>query len=186
MDSDLLFYLVPIKNLIKDERERRFVAKDAYFRLQHVNTKQWISLREDLITNNNNNLQMKKEDKRSKIPTLSEKPREIDTFKVVKADFEEIWEMSFLLSSIPCFIELIEYMKPLNDKNLTKEEIQNLKRLNKISEKAIYAMNCLDAFCFNKLPGNIATNQEFIKVSPIRQEVRHLSSKWKIFNPIPI
>ena len=46
IDNNCLFYMVPIRNLLKDDQQQ-FIAKDSYFRLQHVATKLWIGLRND-------------------------------------------------------------------------------------------------------------------------------------------
>ena len=38
---------------------------------------------------------------------------EINTFKVRKANFDEIWETSFLLSAFPILIDIQRYLEPL-------------------------------------------------------------------------
>ena len=90
-----------------DEQSKKFIAKDAYFRMQHVNTKQWISFREEELSNQD------KEGHKFQAPVLCSTVREIDTFRVVKANFEETWEISFLLSAFPIFLELRDYLTPL-------------------------------------------------------------------------
>jgi len=94
--------------LLKDDENKKFVAKDAYFRLQHVNSKLWLSFQQEDMGKNT-----KKKEITAQFPALTPKPREIDTFKVVKTDFEEIWETNFLLSAFPILIDLIEFMGPL-------------------------------------------------------------------------
>jgi len=112
MDDDLLFNLVPIENLQRDDESKKFIAKESYFRLQHVNTKKWISFQEDTIGAGYEDKKTK-ERTSSVTPTLSSYVREVDTFKIIKADFEEIWETSFLLSAFPILIDLVDYMGPL-------------------------------------------------------------------------
>ena len=114
IDDDLLFYLMPIENLLHDEQSKKFIAKDAYFRMQHVNTKQWISFREEELGNQD------KEGQKFQSPVLCSTAREIDTFRVVKANFEETWEISFLLSAFPIFLELRDYLTPLVRQELFK------------------------------------------------------------------
>ena len=112
LDDDLLFNFVPIENLLRDDENKRYIAKDAYFRLLHVNTKTWISFQEDSLEKP---LEVDKDMKLggSRRTTLSSTAREMDIFKARKADFEEIWETNFLLSAFPILIDLIEFMGPL-------------------------------------------------------------------------
>ena len=49
MDADILFHLVPLSNLLLTDDEKRYVAKDAYYRLYHVETETWISYKEELV-----------------------------------------------------------------------------------------------------------------------------------------
>ena len=43
-DDDSLFYLVPLENLLKDDASRKYISKDAYFRLQTKTYKKFLSL----------------------------------------------------------------------------------------------------------------------------------------------
>ena len=112
LDDDLLFNFVPIENLLRDDENKRYIAKDAYFRLLHVNTKTWISFQEDSLEKP---LEVDKDMKLggSRRTTLSSTAREMDIFKARKADFEEIWETSFLMSATPILLELADHLTPV-------------------------------------------------------------------------
>ena len=102
---------MPIENLLKDEQSKKYITKDAYFKLQHVNTKQWLSFNGGDMEANKDRLG--KVEEPIKTPVLSSIPKVMDTFKMVKANFGEIWEISFLLSAFPIFLEIMDYLTPL-------------------------------------------------------------------------
>ena len=102
---------MPIENLLKDEQSKKFIAKDSYFKLQHLNTKQWLSFKGGELDAQHD--RFGKVDETTSAPVLSSIPKEMDTFKMVKANFGEIWEISFLLSAFPIFLEIMDYLSPL-------------------------------------------------------------------------
>ena len=71
-DDDSLFYLVPLENLLKDDASRKYISKDAYFRLQTKRSKKFLCLQrveaEDRLQNGNSqNTQL------SEVPGLVDK-----------------------------------------------------------------------------------------------------------------
>lgn len=48
IDGDLLFKFTPMKNLLRED-QKKLIAKDSYFRIQHVSTKKWLSFHDKAL-----------------------------------------------------------------------------------------------------------------------------------------
>lgn len=100
-DKKSLFCFVKIENLISKFKNKINVNLDAYFRLQHIETKQFLGIDEEeikmqCIYQNSSYIKIKI------YPFL----KDINTFKIKKANFYDIWETNFLNSSITPIIDL--------------------------------------------------------------------------------
>lgn len=165
IDEDLLFTFVPVDCEYENEDNKIFISKDSYFNIFHNKRKKWMSFRGDVLDRKETDNTTK-----SMLPQLCDMRREVDVFKANKADFEEIWETSFLLSSFPILIGLVEHLNPLKEK-LNQDDMMRLRIFDESVEKANHSLFSLQQFIFNKLPSNIASGQEFSQISPFRQEM---------------
>lgn len=194
-DDDSLFQFVPLPNINpSDEAVEKFVSKDSFFQLRHWKTEKWVTFPSEaenggrdendfdhlphtkktpgLLTKlrNSRNRQVKL----LRQPVLSDKKNEMDTFLMRRTDYEEIWEISFIMSSLHNIQKMMKAVLKINA--LTSGESTTVNSMGQLkfedrAKKFNAALNDLIDFSTNKLSSNIAINQDYGNPSPYRQQM---------------
>lgn len=106
-DQDCLFELNYIESTLPkgEPRAQQYVLKDSFAMFQHCESKSILHL---TIGKQGSSSSFWK-------PTLSKRWTEEDAFRVIKANFNEVWETNFLIS---CFPKLRDFLDDLIESNL--------------------------------------------------------------------
>lgn len=154
-----LFSFHPIKSL-KEKRRSSHVGKDSYFKLRSYDNL-WFRLPPECHTSSG--------DKEHSNDVIKYKPditTEIDTLKVSKSKFEEVWQTNFLLSRLPTLIEGVVAFRLID----ISKDYRMINPFKKIHKKLAYSLQSLQDFISNSLLSNIAMENEFGVVSKMRQQ----------------
>jgi len=171
-NEDNEFVFIPIaSNIPKNATNRRYVPRDTFALIMHKKTKLIIhaSFEKDPLVKNLNGEEGSRLLGETK-PTLEKYGvvSEQAAFKVVKANYNEVWETNFLIS---CFPVLKSFLKKVHDANqkgaMDKFAIDEL--LRKL-DASITCVKDLDLFCNNKL-FNASPDQKYAEANSFRQKL---------------
>ncbi|EGR30657.1 MIR domain protein [Ichthyophthirius multifiliis] len=159
---------------IAQRKKTKYIQKDSFCRIYNVDNNLWIGWNDNILENQNQQQQLF-----LKKPILEKNGiyfitfTKINTFKIKKANFEDIWENNFLLFSIPVFLQTLKlfnqfvkiYIK--NKINLLELKIS----LQCVMSRIFDIVKNLDQYVNNKLVSYIDLLQDYEQPSQIRQNI---------------
>jgi hypothetical protein len=177
-DNYSLFQFCRLENMkVSDDELAKFVTKDSFFHLKNCATGKSITFPDEkAATEEKKDTQEGNEEKYIRAPVVSDVSYEMDTFLMRRAEYEEIWEISFILSSLRSIQKTLRTLMRIDHITESNIEAKTQIKLEDRFRKFITGLHDLTDFSNNKLASNIAMGQDYDHPSPYRQQMlRELS-----------
>lgn len=163
-----LFVFVPIENLMEKYQSKIKIHKDAFFRIQHFQSKQWVTFTQPKGMQDSQCVMGVLSSK--PIPTLCKALRDENTFHFRKACYQDIWETNYLMAVVPILLKIIPGIVNIAQCKTKDENKQRFIVFDQAYAKVVEILQSLKQFINNSIVSNASMDHPYGTPCRARQE----------------
>ncbi|KAM3138734.1 hypothetical protein pb186bvf_009113 [Paramecium bursaria] len=146
-----LFQFIPVPTMGQTQISQKYVTKDAFMKLKTSGKKhQWVHIEQKKILAINQEIShdvVQEEDKSVLVVRLTDHTEDDDVLKLYKANYSDVIEANFLVTSFPVLRKSLTYFQRNKHSDFTQEDEKQ--KFNKVMNKLSTTITQLDKFTNN-------------------------------------
>ncbi|KAL4511687.1 hypothetical protein ABPG72_012532 [Tetrahymena utriculariae] len=158
-----LFNFVPVQSISSNQNtfsKQKYISKDSFYCLKSKAVEGYIGINQ-LKLLEENKCQMK----------INQTQNQFNIFKMKKANFDDNWEINFLLCCVPILTESIKFINRIGKKSVLERFSKNRSTYEYMFSRIKQVLKDIDAFICNTLTSNISVTEEYGKPSIERSNI---------------